>query len=90
MAHGKKVARVKATGRHDIVPGVIALSVTVMVALAALTPYVVVLPEKNLNLITQEHTTLWNGWLVILGFYFGSTHSKNSTTRKADDDAAAN
>jgi len=48
---------------------------TVMVAVAALAPYLITIPQSNLNLITQAQTTLWNGWLVILGFYFSSSIS---------------
>ena len=58
------------------VPGVLAIMVTVMVAFATLTPYLIVIPESNLNLITQAQTTLWNGWLVILGFYFATTQTQ--------------
>jgi hypothetical protein len=58
------------------VSGVLALLVTGMVALAALAPYWIAIPEKNMNLITQGQTTLWAGWLLILGFYFGTTNSQ--------------
>lgn len=58
------------------VAGWLALMVTIMVALAALTPYVVTIPKDNLNLITQAQTTLWNGWLVVLSYYFGTTQSQ--------------
>lgn len=54
------------------VAGLLAVMVTVMVGFATLTPYVVVIPESNLTLITQAQTTLWNGWLVILGYYFAT------------------
>lgn len=60
----------------ESVSGILALLVTVMVALAALTPYWLPIPEKNMNLITQGQTTLWNGWLLILGFYFGTASSQ--------------
>lgn len=60
----------------ESVAGVLAVAVTIMVALAALTPYWLPIPEKNMNLITQGQTTLWNGWLLILGFYFGTTNSQ--------------
>ena len=59
------------------IAGVLALLVTIMVALAALTPYVMTIPEKNLNLITQAQTTLWNGWLMILTYYFATTNTSN-------------
>lgn len=58
------------------IPGILAVMVTVMVALAALTPYLVVIPESNQNLITQAQTTLWNGWLVVLSYYFGTTQGQ--------------
>lgn len=64
---------------RDWIPGILALLITGMVALAALTPYIVVLPESNLNLIVQAQTTLWNGWLLVLGFYFGTSAQKNSS-----------
>ena len=59
------------------IAGILAIMVTVMVALAALTPYVMSIPEKNLNLITQAQTTLWNGWLMILTYYFATTNNNN-------------
>lgn len=59
------------------IAGVLAIMVTIMVALAALTPYVMSIPEKNLNLITQAQTTLWNGWLMILTYYFATTNTNN-------------
>lgn len=58
------------------VAGILALLVTGMVALAALAPYWVAIPEKNMNLITQGQTTLWAGWLLMLGYYFGTTQSQ--------------
>lgn len=63
--------------REDWVPGTLALIITIMVALSTLTPYVVKLPESNLNLIVQAQTTLWNGWLLVLGFYFGTNVAHN-------------
>lgn len=63
------------------VAGVLAVMVTIMVAVAALAPYVVTIPESNLNLITQAQTTLWNGWLVAMSYYFGTTNSQG----KKDD-----
>lgn len=65
----------------DWVPGVLAISITLMVALSILTPYVMKIPESNLNLIVQAQTTLWNGWLLVLGFYFGTSVQNN--TRQA-------
>lgn len=58
------------------VSGVLAVMVTGMVAMAALAPYWIAIPEKNMNLITQGQTTLWSGWLIILGFYFATTNSQ--------------
>lgn len=72
--------------KRDMVPGALAIGVTVMVALACLTPYVIKIPEANLNLITQAQTTLWNGWLMILGYFFGTTNANT----KAVDHAATN
>lgn len=56
--------------------GILAIMVTLMVAVAAIAPYWVGVPEKNMNLITQGQTTLWAGWLLILGYYFGTTNSQ--------------
>ena len=73
----------------DKVPGILALMTTVMVALATLTPYVIKLPETNLNLIVQAQTTLWNGWLLILGFYFGTTIQSNKQNDAISNQAQA-
>jgi hypothetical protein len=35
-----------------------------------LTPYVWTIPKDNINLITQGQTTLWNGWMLVLGYFF--------------------
>lgn len=70
--------------KHDWVPGSLAMVVTVLVALATLTPYVWNIPQTNLNLITQAQTTLWNGWMVILAYYFGNSAGQ----RKAADTIA--
>lgn len=66
---------------HDWVPGVLGIGITILVALATITPYFYNIPEKNMNLITQAQTTLWNGWMVVLAYYYGS--SKNQA--KAQD-----
>lgn len=73
----------------DKVPGMLALMTTVMVALATLTPYIIKLPETNLNLIVQAQTTLWNGWLLILGFYFGTTIQSNKQNATINTQATA-
>jgi uncharacterized protein (DUF697 family) len=59
--------------------GVLAFTMTLMVAAAALVPYFVPIPEKNMNLITQGQTTLWAGWLLMLGYYYGT--SQNNTKK---------
>lgn len=61
--------------KHDWVPGVLGLAITALVALATATPYFYKIPTENMNLITQAQTTLWNGWMVVLAYYYGS--SKN-------------
>lgn len=66
---------------HDWVPGALGIGITILVALATITPYFYNIPEKNMNLITQAQTTLWNGWMVVLAYYYGS--SKNQA--KAQD-----
>ncbi len=58
------------------VAGLLAIIITIMVALAALTPYIVTIPQTNITLITQAQTTLWNGWLVVLSYYFGTSQSQ--------------
>lgn len=67
--------------KYEWVPGALAIATTAMVALAALTPYLWAIPKDNMNLITQSQTTLWNGWLMILGFYFATSLN----ARKASD-----
>ena len=61
------------------VSGLLAVMLTIMVAAAQLTPYVVVIPKDNMNLIIQGQTTLWAGWLLMLGYYYGTT---NNTGKK--------
>lgn len=48
----------------------LAYLVTILVALSMLTPYVWTIPKDNINLITQGQTTLWNGWMLVLGYFF--------------------
>lgn len=60
---------------HDWVPGALGIGITFLVALATITPYFYNIPKDNMNLITQAQTTLWNGWMVVLAYYYGS--SKN-------------
>lgn len=62
-------------------PFIIAVAVTLLVAIATATPYFYLIPEKNIALITQAQTTLYNGWMIVLTWYFGS--SKNAA--KAQD-----
>ncbi len=54
----------------DRVPGRLAYGVTIMVALAVLTPYIWDVPKDNMQLITQAQTALISGWTMILVFYF--------------------
>jgi surface polysaccharide O-acyltransferase-like enzyme len=63
--------------KNDWTPAILAVATTVMAALATLTPYVMLVPEKNITLITQSQTTLYTAWIMVLGYYFGS--SKNQT-----------
>lgn len=55
---------------NDPIPGRLAYGVTILVALATLTPYVWIVPEKNMQLVIQAQTTLFSGWLMILAFYY--------------------
>lgn len=60
------------------VPGILAILLTVMAAAAALIPYFEIIPQENMTLLTQAQTTLWAGWLMMLGYYFGSTSNSKS------------
>lgn len=55
---------------QDPVPGRLAYGVTILVALAVLTPYLWVVPKDNMQLITQAQTALISGWTMIIVFYF--------------------
>lgn len=68
--------------------GILAFTMTLMVAAAALVPYFVLIPEKNMNLITQGQTTLWAGWLLMLGYYYGT--SQNSSKKDSTIATLAN
>lgn len=57
-------------------PFMIAVAVTMLVAIATGTPYFYPIPEKNIALITQAQTTLYNGWMIVLTWYFGSSKSQ--------------
>lgn len=61
---------VEAAERRRNTAGKLALAVTVMVALATLTPYVWDIPAQNMQLITQAQTTLYNGWMLVLAYYY--------------------
>lgn len=57
----------------DKVAAILAVGTTTAVLAAAMVPYFLDIPKDNHNLIVQGQTTIWNGWLVILSFYFGTT-----------------
>jgi hypothetical protein len=61
---------VNAADRRFDTAAVLAYLVTILVALSMLTPYVWTIPKDNINLITQGQTTLWNGWMLVLGYFF--------------------
>jgi len=61
---------VSAADRRFDTAAVLAYLVTILVALSMLTPYVWTIPKDNINLITQGQTTLWNGWMLVLGYFF--------------------
>lgn len=67
------------TDRKEWIPGVLAIMITLMVAAAALLPYVWVIPDKNLTLITQAQTTLYSGWMFMLGFFYGQSNLPKKT-----------
>ena len=71
--------------RQDQIPGILAWMITLLVALSIITPYFFEIPTENINLITQAQTTLWNGWMMALAYYYGS--SKNQA--KAAETIAA-
>lgn len=56
----------------DPVPGRLAIAMTVLVALAAITPYVREVPKENLQLVSNAQTNLFAGWLMMIAFYFKS------------------
>jgi type II secretory pathway component PulL len=50
----------------------LAILTTCMVALATITPYFLTVPQGNATLISQSQTTLYNGWLIVLAYYFAT------------------
>lgn len=54
----------------DPVPGRLAIGITLMVALAVLTPYVWIVPKDNMQLVIQAQTNLFAGWLMVVAFYY--------------------
>ncbi len=56
--------------KPDPIPGRLAIGITVMVALAVLTPYIWNVPEKNMQLVIQAQTNLFAGWLMVVAFYY--------------------
>jgi branched-subunit amino acid transport protein AzlD len=68
------------------VPGILAVAVTLAVVAVSILPFFIEAPDKNNALLTQEHTNLWNGWLVLLG-YFCRAAQENRANAKANPDA---
>jgi hypothetical protein len=66
------------------IAAILAIVVTIFVGLAILTPYVWAIPEKNQNLITQGQSTLFNGWMLILAFFY-----KSRSTNPVDSETMA-
>ncbi len=66
------IEQIKKASNESSVMGWLAFITTVGVLLSILTPYVWLVPKENMNLITQGNTTLWNGWMVVMVFYFRS------------------
>lgn len=63
----------RATNEHKFdVAAWLAILTTLMVALATITPYFLTVPQANATLISQSQTTLYNGWLVILTYYYAT------------------
>lgn len=56
----------------DPVPGRLAIGITILVALASITPYLHDVPQNNLQLISNAQTNLFAGWLMMIAFYFKS------------------
>lgn len=67
--------------KWEWVPGALAIFTTALVGAAILLPYFWTIPKDNSNIVIQAQTTLWNGWLVILGYFFG-----NAMKEKKKDD----
>lgn len=65
----------RSTHAHSRIPGVLAVLLTMGALGAALLPYWIKIPQENMTIITQAQTTLWAGWLLMLGYYFGTTQS---------------
>lgn len=67
--------------KYAWLPAALALSATAIIGVSHLLLFFFVIPKENINLITQNNTTLWNGWMAILMFYFGDSLSRS---RSAD------
>lgn len=63
------------------IPAYLAVSATLIIGVSHLLLFFFDIPRENVNLITQNNTTLWNGWMAILMFYFGDSLSRS---RSAD------
>jgi hypothetical protein len=64
---------------RDQIPFTLGYLITLLVAAATLTPYLREIPRENMNLITQANTTLWNGWMLMLGYFYGTSAQQKKT-----------
>lgn len=67
--------------KYSWIPAYLAVSATLIIGVSHLLLFFFNIPQQNVNLITQNNTTLWNGWMAILMFYFGDSLSRS---RSAD------
>lgn len=67
--------------KYAWIPAFLAISASVIIGVSHLLLFFFNIPQQNVNLITQNNTTLWNGWMAILMFYFGDSLSRS---RSAD------
>lgn len=58
------------------VPGILALAMTILVAVMVLLVLTRPTPPENETLVTQVVTGVLGAWVLMLGFYYGTTHTQ--------------